>query len=206
MGSQALSKLNTRLGEIELLLQAHEALVKLRKAESGLSDPDAVSLKDALRYLQNLVDDVGPGRPPEVQAVNKAAVALLSAHLQGYLVDVHRECAHALLRSKVESVDAIIDEAPTSGNPNVDNITRLFASIGFPKVLDGVSWNRMSNDSVRKRLRELNELRNRIVHGAQESVQKATVKNYLGFVNQLTAKLDSKLGARTGKLTGSPPW
>jgi len=195
MPSKALSSLDGRLKEIDLLLQAHEALVKFHRAEKTITSSANTTLKGALQYAQRLVEDVGPGRPPQVQVVSKAAIVLLSAHLQGYIADIHAECAGKLFDGRVKDLAALIAEAPTRGNPNPENITTVFASLGFPGMLDGIRWPKMSNSSVRKRLREMNELRNRIAHGSSETVRKQQVKNGLGFVRRFAEKLDEQLKA-----------
>jgi RiboL-PSP-HEPN len=92
------------------------------------------------------------------------------------------------------------------GNPNEDNITRLFNSIGFSNVLDGISWQRMSNKQLRLKLRALNELRNKIVHGSSVTVKKSALENYFNVFNSFAEKLDEKLRRDVRTLTGTDPW
>lgn len=206
MPSHAFADLGNRLAEIDLLLEAHEALIKFHRAEQAIAGTGVANLQQAVQYLQNLVQDVGRGRPPEVQAVSKGAIALLSAHLQGYLVDLHQECAHLLLNEHIASVNALVNQAPTRGNPNADNIGRLFATLGFRGVLDGIHWRNMSNSSVKARLQKINELRNRIVHGAPETVHKVQVTNNLNFVRRFTQKFDTQMTVSMTKVLGRAPW
>ena len=211
MPSRAFTDLGERLKEIDVLMEAHEALTRLHRAHQFLSgEARSTSITKTLNqiaiYLQKLVQDVGRGRPPEVQALSRAAVALLSAHLQGYLVDLHAECARLLFGGKVANVESLITEAPSRGNPTVKNISRLFASLGFEGVLDGIHWRNMSNKSVKARLREINELRNRIVHGAPETVHKVHVTNMLNFVRRFTCQIDNDIRDRMSQLLGGIPW
>ncbi len=206
MKSRAFNNLKYRLKEIDLLLEAHESLVKFHKAKDSIASSQPKSMKEALKYLQNLVEDVGPGRPPEVQAVNKAAIVLLSAQLQGYLVDLHKECADMLFQDRLENLETLIAESPTRGNPNVENITRLFGSLGFSKVLEKIRWQKMKNVSVRTKLKEMNELRNKIAHGTSETVRKVKVEHYLNFVKKFSEKFDEELKKRMTQLLGNKPW
>jgi len=209
MKSQAFNNLKNRLKEIDLLLEAHEFLVKFHKAKDSIASSQPKSMQEALKYLQNLVEDVGPGRPPEVQAVNKAAIVLLSAELQGYLVDLHKECADMLFQGRLENLETLIAESPTTptrGNPNVENITRLFGSLGFSKVLEKIRWQKMKDASVKKKLKEMNELRNRIAHSTSETVRKVKVDYYLNFVKKFSNKFDEELKKRMTQLLGKKPW
>jgi hypothetical protein len=203
--SQALQDLRERLGEIDQLLEAHGALTRLKKAEAALQG-SGQSLQAVAAVVSALVSAPGPGRPAEVQAINKAAIALLSGHLQGYVEDVFEEVARALLHEQVPDIGALIRQAPTRRNPNWDNISRVFAAVGFGGVLDDLSWQNCSNATLKARLREFNELRNRIVHGKAETVRKQRVKNYIGFVRSLATRLDRKLARRYRQLVGEDPW
>lgn len=205
MSSTALQNFRKRLADVQQLVDAHGALIRLKKAEEA--HEEAVGdMKKIGKVIEALVSDPGVGRPPQVQALNGAAIALLSGHLQGFLTDLHEEAATALLDAKVSDLDALLEVAPTRGNPNVDNINRLFASIGFPRILDGISWNRMSNDALKKKLKGFNELRNRIAHGGGETVRKSQVENYMKVWASLAKRLDSKVARQIKKLTGTSPW
>ncbi len=205
MASNALTNFEMRLSEIQQLVDAHGALVRLKKAEEAHVEA-AGDLSKIGRVIEALVSTPGRGRPPQVQALNSAAIALLSGHLQGFLTDLHEEAARALLTGKVDSLEALIDVSPTQGNPNEHNINRLFASLGFAKILDGISWRRMGNDALRKKLREFNELRNRVAHGAGKTVSKNRVVNYMKVWSSLAKHVDRKVGREIEKRTGEAPW
>lgn len=202
MGSNALADFKARLAEVEQLLDAHGALVRFKKAETKLGPQ-----MSAIGHVVNaLIYDPGPGRPREVQALNSAGIALLSGHLQGYVRDVHKEAAFHLLRDHVGDVDTLVGSVDRRGNPNRDNINRLFASLGFVAVVDGLSWQGMSNISLRAKLKEFNELRNRIVHGKSETVRKSVLQNYLTSWTKFAEKLDARLRVLIQKQTGTAPW
>jgi RiboL-PSP-HEPN len=156
--------------------------------------------------VQHLVTPPGRGRPREVQALNSAGIALLSAHLQGFLMDLQAEVAHATLDGKVSNFEALLETARMRGNPNQDNITRSFNCLGYSRVLDGISWQRMSNTQLRAKLRAFNELRNSIVHGRRATVKKSVLTNYLAVFRSFAEHLDRKLQREVRALTGADPW
>jgi hypothetical protein len=51
------------------------------------------------------------------------------------------------------------------GNPNPENIRRLFFRIGFPDVLDGLRWQNCNNEKVVSTLDRINQVRNRVAYG-----------------------------------------
>ena len=181
MPSQALLDFRNRLSEVGQLIDAHGALTRLKNAEAALN-AGGQTLQNVAAVVQHLVSPPQPGRPPEVQALNSAGIALLSAHLQGFVIDLFVEVAQVTLNGKVKDLAALTDSANTRGNPNEQNIIRLFNSIGYPNVLDTVSWQKMSNKQLRAKLKAFNELRNKIVHGSSETVKKRTLANYLAVL------------------------
>jgi len=205
MPSQALIDFRERVKDVQQLLDAHNALTRLRRAEAALS-AGGQTLQNVAQVVQHLVSTPGPGRPREVHALNSAGVALLSAHMQGYLTDLFGEVAKLTLDGKVKEVAAMVKAANTRGNPNERNITRLFSSIGYPDILSGISWQRMSNKQLLARLRAFNELRNRIVHGSRETVSKSTLANLVSVFSNFAEKLDNKVRREVRSVTGSDPW
>ncbi len=205
MTSLAYQNFQTRLKEVQQLVDAHGALIRLRRAE----DAHALAAGDMTQIgavVAALVSSPAAGRPPQVQALNSAAITLLSGHLQGFITELFEEAARALLDDKVVDLDALIEVAPTQGNPNERNINRLFESIGFPKVVEGLSWNRMGNEALRRKLRDFNELRNRVAHGVGETVTKRRVENYMNVWDSLAKYLDRKIRRAIRSRTGEHPW
>lgn len=204
MPSQALVDFHNRLGEVQQLVDAHGALIRFKNAESAFNSGG--QLKNIAQVVQHLVSTPGPGRPPEVQALNSAGIALLSAHFQGFVTDLYKEVALHTLKGKVKDLDAVISTANKRGNPNEQNITRLFDSIGYSNVLDGISWQKMNNKQLRDKIRSLNELRNKIVHGSSDKVKKSTLTNFLSVIRSLAEKLDEKLRGEVKATAGKYPW
>jgi hypothetical protein len=205
MSSQALMDFNKRLEEVKQLLDAHTALTMLRNAQAAFLQKTQ-SMQAIAEVVQKLVSTPGRGRSREVHALNSAGIALLSAHFQGFIVDLFKESAAKTLSGKVKDISILVESADTRGNPNQQNINNLFGSIGFPKIINGISWRAMSNSQLKTKLRLFNELRNRIVHGSTERVIKRALKNYYEVLSKLASKLDEKLRDEISSLTGSNPW
>lgn len=205
MPSNAYQNWVNRLPDIQQLLDAHGALVRFMKAE-GEIEKMGPGIKDLGNVLDALVSDPSRERPPEVQALNSAAIALLPAHLQGFIVELYEETCEHLLAGSVPDHSSITQAAPSRGKPNVDNINRLFATIGVPSILAGISWSGMNNESLRRKLRDFNELRNRIVHGKSEPVRKSQVENYLSVWTNLAKQIDRKIQGILEQNTGTEPW
>jgi hypothetical protein len=203
MPSNALTSFELRLKEIEQLLDAHTALLRFHRATAAAQQP---GLENVANAVNQLVVAPGPGRPPQIQALNKAAIALLSGHLQGFITDLYSEAASKLLTGHVSNLQSVTDAAPTRGNPNNQNITRLFATLGFNDILAGISWQKCSNETLYKRLKDFNELRNKIVHGKGIIVTKNTVTSYLSSWTALAQRLDTKLRTEIRAVTGHFPW
>jgi hypothetical protein len=205
MPSNSLTQFQTRLEEVGQLLEAHTALVRLQRAIHALANVGG-NLANIAGVINHLVTNPGPGRPRQVQALNKAAVALLSGHLQGFVKDIYEESAHALLGGHVRDVTVATNAAPTAGNPNTRNIKKLFSTLGFDEILNGISWQKCSNQTLLKRLNDFNELRNDIVHGESMNVKKATVTSYLSSWRALAVRLDRKLRTEIHAVNGTYPW
>ena len=195
MPSKALIDFESRLEEVRQLMEAHSALTRLRRAETALQN-GRQNLQNVAQVVRHLVSNPGRGRPAEVHALNSAAIALLSAHLQGFLVDLFKEVAKDILDGAVRNVEAVISAANTRGNPNEQNIVKLFKAIGVPDVLNGITWQHMSNSQLRVNLRNFNELRNKIVHGSSERVRKSLVLKYLKIFSNFAKHIDKRLMPR----------
>lgn len=205
MPSQALHDFKARLRDVQQLIDAHDALTRLRRAQDALQT-GGQELSNIGTVIQHLVTDPGVGRRKEVHALNNAAIALLSGNLQGFIVDIFKESAATILGDRVQDVDALTNAAYTRGNPNEQNIRGMFNALGFPDIFKDISWQRMSTKSLKEKLREFNTLRNRIVHGSNERVRKQMVVNYLKAWENFATRLDSKLSREIHLIMGQPPW
>jgi hypothetical protein len=203
MPSRALQDFEDRLSDVQQLISAHDALTRLRRAESSLQTVGH-ELDNIAKVIKHLVTEPGAGRRREVHALNNAGIALLSGNLQGFTVDIFKESAAALLAGHVQSVEAVTEAARTRGNPNPQNIMNMFSTLGFEDIFDGLSWKRMSTTALKKKLQDFNTLRNQIVHGAERRVQKQV--HHLNVFKNFATKLDAKLQKEIREVTGKRPW
>jgi len=206
MPSQAFGNLSERMKDIEQLIQAHSALTQFRTARNAAQRAGG-SLASISTVVARLVKAPGRGRRAEVGAVNRAAIVLLCAHLQGYVEDLHAEAAKALFGNMRIDVDSLVQHAQDHfSNPHADRIEQLFWSLGVQRVLEDISWQRTSNRTVRGRLTGYIRLRNRIAHGSQESVSLAQVRQFKQFVELFAQRFDARVHDEIGNITGTAPW
>jgi len=202
--SKAHGNLRHRLEDINQLLEAHAALTKFKKAEAAAKGAGLASL---VAVVDALVKQPGKGRPAEVSALNRAAFVLLIAHFQGYVDELHRETADHVLKGKVGSIDDVVKMIkPRNANPHVDVIERMFAGLGCYDVMSGISWPKCANATVKRRLTDYIETRNKIAHGKQLAITKAQVQLFMGYVELLAAKLDSIVASKAKASLGKAPW
>lgn len=206
MPSRAYRNLGNRLRDLDQLMQAHTAITQFRRARRAARSAGG-SLAQISAVIGRLVSPPGPGRRAQVGALNRAAMVLLSAHLQGYIEELHAEAAQSLLGKVVNDVASLVDRAQQNfSNPRAYRIEQLFRSLGMPNVLNNVGWQRASNRSVRKRLNDYVETRNRIAHGSQERTSKAKVWSFKRFVQLFAEKFDEKVRNEIRTSTGKSPW
>ena len=121
-------------------------------------------------------------------AVNQSCITMMSALLQGYVEEVFFYASSRLFKT-LHGDDVIKRYKDTYyrwGNPNPDNMKRLFRRLGIDNVFDGLSWQKCSTDTITTKLDEINWARNRIAHGQKmdSEVTLAQVRNLRDFVEQ----------------------
>jgi hypothetical protein len=204
--SQALDDLEKRLKDVDQLLAAHKAITKFKNAETA-AKAGGGSLLDISKVFDVLVTDPGRGKPKEVDAINRAAFVLLCAHLQGFIDDLHREAAQAVLLHKVADIEATIKLIkPRNANPHSDIIDMMFAGLGIYDLMREVSWQKCANKTVRERLSTYITERNRIAHGGQAAITKRKVEQFKKYVQTLASRLDESVAAKAQELIGRRPW
>ncbi|MGJ8595074.1 HEPN domain-containing protein [Sulfitobacter sp.] len=111
----------------------------------------------------------------EGDAINRACIVALSGALQNYVEQVFTECSNGSFRRLVW-VPAEEERYKVTwknwGNPNSDNIDRLFRRLGIDSVLAGLSWRKQTNETWRANLNRINHVRNCIAHGSPLTVSK----------------------------------
>ena len=173
MPSQALDGLTVRLADVDQLMDAHRAI----------GGPNR-------------------GRRYEVEGMNRAAVLMLSAHLEGYLEDVMEEALAAL--------NPQLNVKPLTGqfhNPWPDRIDELFAFLGMDRPSRAISWRGAGNPAVRRNLEKLVRTRNQLAHGTTGvRVYKNEITSLRRYVEGFASRFDGVLRGQMHTLTGSYPW
>jgi len=206
MSSQAYRNLDGRMRDIEQLLEAHKALTQFQRARRAVEEAGG-GLLQISEVVDRLVSEPGRGRRTEVDALNRAAIVLLCAHLQGYVEDLFSEAARVLLSSTVKNVEVLIEQGMSSfSNPHAYRIDRLFASIGLPTITNNLSWQRASNESIKRRLTEYIRTRNGIAHGSQDGVTKQKVVKFKRFVEVFARNFDEAVSNEIAAVVGKKPW
>ena len=206
MPSRAFENLGQRMQDIDQLLQAHTALTQFQRAKKA-AERAGGALNRIAEIIQPLVGQPGRGRRYEVDALNRAAMVLLSSHLQGFIDDLHSEAARIVLTGKVVDISKVIEQAkPRNSNPHADIIEKMFNGIGLYEILDGMRWQKTSNSALKKRLTEYIQIRNQIAHGAQESITKAKVNSFKDFVERFAQILDQAVAIKIHEYTHTQPW
>jgi hypothetical protein len=109
---------------------------------------------------------------PEMEGEHlRAYVTLLSAHLQGFCLDLYTEAAQSVMnRVKRVGLRRIIQAQVAAevrlekGNPTLDNLTADFRRLGIPNLRTAIGVGPPA-DAHKERLAALNGCRNRCAHG-----------------------------------------
>lgn len=206
MTSNALTNLTIRLKDIDQLLNAHTAITKFKKAEQAAQSAGG-QLAQVANVFNALVTDPGPGKPKEVDAINRAAFVLSMAHFQGFVDELHAELGAIMLQGKATDPKAVIKLVkPSRSNPHVNVINQMFSGIGVYELMESVAWQRCDNETVKSRLTGYLTTRNKIAHGNRESITKAKVSQVKQFIELLAAKLDEKASSKAATTLGEKPW
>jgi hypothetical protein len=192
--------------DVKQLLLAHTALTRIHRAEKIFQKP-GVEFSQIAEIIRNLVNQPRNGRPAEVSALNRAAIVLLSAHLQGFVEDLQFEAANIVLKDKVSDIEKIAKNAiPRGVNPHADVIEKIFAGIGLYEILESICWQKASNSTIKRRITDYIQLRNKIAHGTQVSISKAKVNEYKKFVELFAKNLDEIVAVKIQEYTNEKPW
>lgn len=127
-------------------------------------------------------------------SINRSCVVMLSALLQGFVEDVFIAASQRKFTNLKTDSDLVKYRKTFRlwGNPNPDNIEALFLRLYIEEALKGLSWQKCDNDSVKSKLREINEVRNGIAHGKRDltfnqkpvSLSLAKVRSYRNFAEK----------------------
>jgi RiboL-PSP-HEPN len=174
---------------------------------------------NALQLLDERLEDVSrlmearqTGRRLRLDAINRGAIVLLSAQLQGYLIDLFREASYHILETNPQgkvfrSHKVFVDEALRSfRNPGPDSVKSLFRYLGVRDVMEDLQLGTMTNQAVRANLKSFIELRNAVAHGQRPNVTEEEVESWAVFVKQFAQRIEYSIYEYIQLQTGALPW
>ena len=204
--STSYKNLKTRLKDIDQILEAHTAITKFENAKRATESTEQ-DLKNVSNIINALVSDPGRGRPKEVDALNRSGFVLLCSHFQGFVEDLHDECARIVLDGKVQNVDNTIKLIkPRHSNPHSEVINQMFAGLGIYDLMEKIRWQKCSNETVKRKLKEYIQMRNKIAHGTKLQVTKPKLENFKNYVWKLAEELDKQVKKEIKEITNNNPW
>ncbi|QJD17542.1 HEPN domain-containing protein [Paracoccus sanguinis] len=134
-----------------------------------------MSSVDEIIVARKTLHGGGKGAPIKLEdgsregaSLNKACVVLLSAATQAFVEDVFLECSKKAFGRNFNDKQLASYRATWSkwGNPSPSNIQSLFLRLGLDDVFDGLQWQRHPTAAMKRKLDEINQVRNCIAHGA----------------------------------------
>jgi len=127
---------------------------------------------DELLRAHSFLLGAGPGAPHVVNGARvgssllRAATVLISSALQTEVEEAFKAALpFSFDHLSQAELERYWSDCKGWGNPNPDNIRRLFFRIGFSDILAGLSWQKCPNKTVIDNLDSINQVRNRIAHG-----------------------------------------
>jgi len=176
-----------------------------RKAlRAALADVDALIADHAI------VTGGGRGKPAggRGRELTRAAVVLLAGAVEGFVEDLFNATVD-LIHAHRPAAQLKKFKKETSGrlnNADSAKTNALFAQVGLPWVLEGVRWQKFSNDSFIEWLDSLVTMRNKIAHGrAPKRALLVEVKAWRKMTEKYADRLERILAAHIQSVTGSKP-
>ena len=187
-----------------------------RLVSSGSKYSAVDDFASRLEDLQQLVrahqatSGTGRGKRVGVEAVNRAALVMLTGHFQGFVIDLFIEAWSS--RFPGSNVQPILARFRLN-NPWPSDIDSLFSLVGKAKLTERAEWRpsaskagpgrtlttpafarSRSGHQVRQVVAELVTIRNRSVHGARDvSVRMSDVTSYLTDCVTLSIRMANRV-------------
>lgn len=182
-----------------------------------MSSSSLQHLSQALGDVDSLIADHpivtggGKGAPKARQGaeLTRGGTVLLASALEGFVEGLFDEAVDALYKSQSDSRRKEFKHERSGKMHGVSpyKIEMLFSHIGMPWVIDGISWRKFNNASVRDSLQKLTKARNKIAHGdAPKTAQLNKLKSWRNVVERFAKKLDKKVADHVENETGKRPW
>lgn len=141
--------------------------------------PLSLALVDELISARKNLHGGSPGAPRRLEdgshegkALNRACVVMLSSSLQAFVGDVFLASSEKAFGRQLNADERKAYKETWSrwGNPSDDNIIALFRRLGVHDVFEGLSWQRQSTGTLKSNFDKINQVRNRIAHGQEITV------------------------------------
>jgi len=146
---------------------------------------------------------VGKGRrwARGTAAINRAAILLLTSHLEGFVEDLFGEPFEKLFPGR--NPNRFLKQFNT---PTCRNINDLYEFLGLSEVTGQIRFTPVSTKKVLDAIDSLVDLRHRIVHGKLTRSYIADVKSWRGYLTGIARKLDVIVAAHLTRVLGKAPW
>jgi hypothetical protein len=171
MPSEALRQIPSRIKDIEELLEAHKQVGKGRRWARGTG------------------------------AINRAAILLLTSHLEGFIEDLFVEAFQKLFPGR--NPRRFVKYFNT---PKCDNIDDLYEFLGLNDVTSRISFTPVSNKKVKEAIDSLVKLRHEIVHGQLTRSYVVDVRSWRGYLSGISRELDKIVASHLKGVLGVAPW
>ncbi len=138
----------------------------------------------------------------EGEALNRAAMVMLAASLEEFFAENFsrvrtKKFRKTLSEKGFEKLNKISKPPRTT---DVEQVEDAFLRIGIEKAFDGLAWQKCRNETLRRKLREINQIRNRSAHGTALTVDgkefaltTVKVQNFVDFSRVLGKALPKHL-------------
>jgi hypothetical protein len=170
----SLKAFEDRIQEIGQISSAKDAFATFEYFYRNLDAFRTRSGEDLIKTISEY-SRTSPGDRLGPSPLNEAAVVLLSAYLEGFIEDLHKEATFHLLEEKSGTpgvLDALVKYAHERfANPRADRITSLFRTLTIKNVVAN-----LKPDVKVSEINRFVDVRNSIAHGKHVRVESQDLK------------------------------
>ncbi|WP_323784125.1 HEPN domain-containing protein [Thalassovita sp.] len=140
----------------------------MRNCQINLANvDDLIEARIRFHLFEQKMTEAVPDWERDGKAIVQAGIVLLSASFQAFVEDVFLECSEKAFGKMLsgKNLKNYRETWRNWGNPNPDNIVRLFRRLGCDDVFENLSLRDPTKEDFLKTLVTLNSARNCIAHG-----------------------------------------
>ncbi len=221
MASEARKAFDKNLGDIDRLLEFHKSEAgesSGRKYNLEVLNKSAIVLITAFweaycediaaEALEHILNNANSSDDLPKELKKQISKSLKKAENELSVWEVADQKWKDYIRARLDEMTQARDRKLNT--PKSDNIDLLFLdALGISKVSSSWRWDKkMTVERARDKLDKFVELRGSVAHRgcALESVKKAQVTDYLGFIKKLAAKTGGKVNSHVKDAVGTPLW